>query len=257
MKPEDLAAANERIADPPEFRISGTARLGLYVVSQLAERHDVKVVLKHSPYGGTTVVVLLPQELVEVDAGPDPADTDATPRLPRRSPAAATATAARPVERPATERNVRALKVAGPSRPPRQPQPDLPQRIEKKGAATEPQPEAPSVFTPGGLPLRVPQANLAAALRDEGPPTTPDRSRARMAALHDSITELPTRLPGSPAVRLSTQGFLATPQTALTTVGGSSQRSRGGCHSGVGTTPGATRSRPARKAPTCSGLRNW
>jgi hypothetical protein len=116
---------------------------------------------------------------VEVDAGPDPADTDATPRLPRRSPAAATATAARPVERPATERpgterNVRALKVAGPSRPPRQPQPDLPQRIEKKGAATEPQPEAPSVFTPGGLPLRVPQANLAAALRDEGPPTTPD-----------------------------------------------------------------------------------
>ncbi len=218
MKPEDLEAANERIADPPEFRISGTARLGLYVVSQLADRHDVKVVLKHSPYGGTTVVVLLPQELVEVDAGPDPADTDATPRLPRRSPtsataASATATAARPAterpvaQRPVNEGNVRALKVAGPSRPPQQPEPDLPQPIEK-GAATEPQPEAPSVFTPGGLPLRVPQANLAAALRDEGPPTTPDleddddeRSPEEIRAMMGSL-QSGTRLGRTEAARL-------------------------------------------------------
>ncbi|MGN9788955.1 sensor histidine kinase [Nonomuraea sp. ZG12] len=208
MKPEDLAAANERIADPPEFRISGTARLGLYVVSQLAERHDVKVVLKHSPYGGTTVVVLLPQELVEVDAGPEPADTDSSPRLPRRTPTSATATTTRPVtERPATERNVRALKVAGSSRPPQQPQPDPPQRIEK-GAATEPTPEAPSVFTPGGLPLRVPQANLAAALREDGPPTTPDleddddeRSPEEIRAMMGSL-QSGTRLGRTEAARL-------------------------------------------------------
>ncbi|MFG3436680.1 nitrate- and nitrite sensing domain-containing protein [Nonomuraea sp. NPDC047897] len=109
MKPEDLAAANERIADPPEFRISGTARLGLYVVSRLAERHSIQVRLKPSPYGGTTVVVLLPQELVEIDDSRDTPDDDPPARLPQRqSTVAAVATAARP----ATAENVRPIKVA-------------------------------------------------------------------------------------------------------------------------------------------------
>ncbi|MFI7439760.1 sensor histidine kinase [Nonomuraea indica] len=113
MKPEDLAAANERIADPPEFRISGTARLGLYVVSRLAERHGIQVQLKPSPYGGTTVVVLLPQELVEIDdtrgTPDDSPDGDPPARLPQRQGAvAAVATAARPV----AAENVRSLKVA-------------------------------------------------------------------------------------------------------------------------------------------------
>ncbi|WP_240197534.1 nitrate- and nitrite sensing domain-containing protein, partial [Nonomuraea lactucae] len=95
MKPEDLEAANERIAHPPEFRISGTARLGLYVVSRLAERHGIQVVLKQSPYGGTTVVVLLPQELVELDDSPKAPDERPATSLPRRQAGvAAVATAA-------------------------------------------------------------------------------------------------------------------------------------------------------------------
>lgn len=64
MSPEDIAGANERIANPPELKLGGNARLGLYVVSRLAERHDIRVTFKASPYGGTTVVVLLPQDLV-------------------------------------------------------------------------------------------------------------------------------------------------------------------------------------------------
>ena len=46
MTAEDLAAANERIADPPEFDLANAARLGLYVVSRLAERHGVRVQLQ-------------------------------------------------------------------------------------------------------------------------------------------------------------------------------------------------------------------
>ncbi|MFF3437310.1 nitrate- and nitrite sensing domain-containing protein [Streptosporangium sp. NPDC002721] len=71
MSAADIADANERIANPPELKLSGNARLGLYVVSRLAERHDIRVTFKSSPYGGTTVIVLIPQGLVkEEDPGP-------------------------------------------------------------------------------------------------------------------------------------------------------------------------------------------
>ncbi|WP_226899756.1 sensor histidine kinase [Nonomuraea phyllanthi] len=192
MKPEDLKVNNARIADPPEFRISGTARLGLYVVSQLARRHDIQVVLKASPYGGTTVVVLLPQDLVQLDPAPEPQDSGQRERLPRRTTAVATAT------RPVAAENVRTLKPArqasppvpapapspGPapapaSEPARGPAPGPAPKLSPVEAAPEPPPTAEpehqpvAEFTSNGLPLRVPQANLAPALRDDTP-TQPD-----------------------------------------------------------------------------------
>ncbi|WP_431895147.1 nitrate- and nitrite sensing domain-containing protein [Nonomuraea sp. bgisy101] len=69
MTPEDLEAANRRIAEPQEF--SGTARLGLYVVAKLAERHGIRVRLRPSQYGGTTVVALVPLELIGLEPEPD------------------------------------------------------------------------------------------------------------------------------------------------------------------------------------------
>ncbi|WP_200212650.1 sensor histidine kinase [Micromonospora coerulea] len=71
MNEEDLAAANHRIVDRSELNLANAARLGLYVVSRLTERHGVRVQLKESAYGGTTAVVLIPLELV-TDEGPDP-----------------------------------------------------------------------------------------------------------------------------------------------------------------------------------------
>jgi signal transduction histidine kinase len=68
MPPEDLAAANDQLRDPPEFNLSSTARLGLYVVGRLAERHGIKVSLRDSPYGGTTAIVLVPAALVVDEA---------------------------------------------------------------------------------------------------------------------------------------------------------------------------------------------
>ncbi|MEV7615869.1 nitrate- and nitrite sensing domain-containing protein [Streptomyces sp. NPDC089799] len=64
MTPEALLDANLRIAESPEFDLSDTDRLGLFVVSRLARRHNVKVSLQPSPYGGTTAVVFLPAALL-------------------------------------------------------------------------------------------------------------------------------------------------------------------------------------------------
>jgi hypothetical protein len=81
MSPEELAAANEQLRDPPEFRLTSTARLGLYVVAKLAERHGIRVRLTESAYGGTTAIVLLPGSILADDgtdggASLDPSQLD-------------------------------------------------------------------------------------------------------------------------------------------------------------------------------------
>jgi signal transduction histidine kinase len=64
VKPELLAEANRRLAEPPEFDLVDTDQLGLFVVARLAARHDISVTLQRSPYGGVTAIVLLPHDLV-------------------------------------------------------------------------------------------------------------------------------------------------------------------------------------------------
>ena len=65
MMPEALLDANLRLAETPEFELSDTDRLGLFVVSRLAQRQaGVRVSLQPSPYGGTTAVVFLPASLL-------------------------------------------------------------------------------------------------------------------------------------------------------------------------------------------------
>jgi signal transduction histidine kinase len=64
MSAQRLAELNERLASPPEFNPSDSEQLGLFVVSQLAKRHGIRVTLKASPYGGTSAVVLIPRHLV-------------------------------------------------------------------------------------------------------------------------------------------------------------------------------------------------
>ena len=62
--PTRLAELNDRLANPPEFNPSDSEQLGLFVVSQLAKRHGIRVTLKASPYGGTAAIVLIPRHLV-------------------------------------------------------------------------------------------------------------------------------------------------------------------------------------------------
>lgn len=64
MAAEALLDANLRLAETPEFELSDTDRLGLFVVSRLAQRQNVRVSLQQSPYGGTTAVVFIPVALL-------------------------------------------------------------------------------------------------------------------------------------------------------------------------------------------------
>jgi hypothetical protein len=67
MAAEALLEANLRLAETPEFELSDTDRLGLFVVSRLAQRQNVRVSLQPSPYGGTTAVVFIPDALLTDD----------------------------------------------------------------------------------------------------------------------------------------------------------------------------------------------
>ncbi|MFJ1828797.1 nitrate- and nitrite sensing domain-containing protein [Streptomyces sp. NPDC088178] len=81
MPPDVLLDANLRLAETPEFELSDTDRLGLFVVSRLAQRQNVRVSLQKSPYGGTTAVVFIPAALLT-----DAPETHGTGfRLDRRS----------------------------------------------------------------------------------------------------------------------------------------------------------------------------
>ncbi|MGW5352875.1 sensor histidine kinase [Streptomyces sp. NPDC004031] len=82
LTPDALLEANLRLAETPEFELSDTDRLGLFVVSRLAQRHGVRVSLRQSPYGGTTAVVMIPDTLLS-DTAEDTGSTPVpgTPRL--------------------------------------------------------------------------------------------------------------------------------------------------------------------------------
>jgi signal transduction histidine kinase len=72
---ERLAEVNANLANPPQFDLSDSDRLGLFITGQLAHRHGISVTLQPSVYGGTTAIVLIPLALCVADGSylPDPA----------------------------------------------------------------------------------------------------------------------------------------------------------------------------------------
>ena len=68
IEPEQLDELNTMLQTPPDFSVmalSEEPRLGLFVVTQLAVRHGVRVTLTDSPtYGGIRAVVLIPLALI-------------------------------------------------------------------------------------------------------------------------------------------------------------------------------------------------
>ncbi|MFB9428133.1 sensor histidine kinase [Streptoalloteichus tenebrarius] len=71
MSEEDLAEANERLANPPRVDVGVSRRMGLYVVARLAKRHEVKVRLRSEELeGGLIALVVVPRELI-VEMRPD------------------------------------------------------------------------------------------------------------------------------------------------------------------------------------------
>jgi hypothetical protein len=64
LSDERRTELNRLLDHPPAFDLSGSDQLGLFVASQLARKHNIKISLRASPYGGTTAIVLIPQGLV-------------------------------------------------------------------------------------------------------------------------------------------------------------------------------------------------
>lgn len=88
MEPEQYEAANELLRSPPRLDVMTHAedvRLGLYVVARLSASLGLRVEMRSSAYGGTRVVVLLPEAIL-VDRPPsEPRTENKEGELPSRT----------------------------------------------------------------------------------------------------------------------------------------------------------------------------
>ncbi|MDX6743296.1 nitrate- and nitrite sensing domain-containing protein [Actinocorallia sp. A-T 12471] len=161
MSDENLELINQRIADPPEFNLSSSVQLGLYVVGKLAERYGIQVMLKRSPYKGTTAVVIIPRELIEEGESGAP------------SKPLTVVGASMPESTDSPSRNGELFSAPALVPPPA---PEQAPPVNAPPAAEAP-PQNPT--TQSGLPVRVPQASLASQLREEPNEATVDDDPGR------------------------------------------------------------------------------
>jgi signal transduction histidine kinase len=198
LDPEYMAQVNAMMRTPPEFggmALSGDSRLGMFVVARLAARHDMKVTLQDSAYGGTSAVVLIPNELIDTSAEPS-----AQPALANH--ASTEPTGAAPLDGPDADTSG-LLAVSGESST------DMAEAAENSGEWLDPAPEgtsadeqgsgadqsspsdeqeadrtpqdeaaaAPTAEDEAPLPRRRPRESLPAQLRGNLPPQEPDNAR--------------------------------------------------------------------------------
>ncbi|GAA3192056.1 MULTISPECIES: nitrate- and nitrite sensing domain-containing protein [Streptomyces] len=176
MPPDQLLEANLRLAETAEFELSDTDRLGLFVVSRLAQRQGVRVSLQPSPYGGTTAVVLLPGALLtETEEGEDTGGVSLDgPDLPRLEPVTGEPAAL-------AEARAQGPRAVGPGAPARQETADAPHPLDDedgvfRGRARGRRAAAPTGPSPS--PALVPRPRLAPAAHrtpDDGPAPLPRR----------------------------------------------------------------------------------
>ncbi|GAA2845716.1 nitrate- and nitrite sensing domain-containing protein [Streptosporangium fragile] len=166
LNPTTLDELNAKLAEPPEFDLADSDRLGLFVVARLAARHGIKVVLRPSPYDGTTAIVMLPPNLL-VTSGTTPVqaepERDVRVGAPRpRRPVRGALSAPRPRPRIVSAPQDRLVARA----------PDRSEWFETRPRRENPPPPAPvrqavqvTDDDLDGLPVRVRQASLAPQLR--------------------------------------------------------------------------------------------
>lgn len=209
MGQETLADANRRIEQSEALDLFDSDRLGLFVVSRLAARHDIKVHLRTSPYGGTTAVVLLPTALLHSGATQPTARqaADAEHEYARVPDAVAHQEAMSAADRPALVAPVRAVAPTAAETPPpgvttlrlhRPPDDsegsdDLPRRVRQ--ASLAPQLREPRPAEPAPVPI---------GAHDDG--RTPEVVRDRMAAYRDGWARGGGRQPGRGATPDSAPG---------------------------------------------------
>jgi signal transduction histidine kinase len=205
LAPETLAAINDRLASPPEFDLGDSDQLGLFVAGQLAARHQIRVSLRPSPFGGTTAIVVLPRAIIvaEQDAASWFGTGPATEPVAAISPG--------PGHEPGTRERGPAFGMTGRHRlasanpaplallpPPTSEASGSPSASDVSGTFGASVVSGPYAEEPGGsdgtylgLPRRVRQANLAPQLRGQpgtgtaAPQRSPEQAGSRLAALQD------------------------------------------------------------------------
>jgi signal transduction histidine kinase len=206
MSDDELVRANDRLANPPTIDFALSRVLGLYVVAKLAQRHGIRVQLRHSWYGGITALVLLPEavmlrpepEMLTPALSGGPATVDLPPQLgsPVAAPQAGPARSHTPIFEetrsawfqaaesgsllPQLQRRSARARAAQPSQdgdpaPASLGQFEQPELVPLDGAVADDrtvagaQPQAAAAASGAGLPRRVPRANLAPGLAAEEP----------------------------------------------------------------------------------------
>ncbi|MFI6515644.1 nitrate- and nitrite sensing domain-containing protein [Spirillospora sp. NPDC050679] len=179
MSSEQLAHANQILASPPPFDAIGGGQLGHLVVGMIAQRHGITVTLQPSAYGGVQAVVLLPNKLFEQDPpqardrsgarnlGTTPAAGSPSPSVQEQQPRRLAPVAVLPNTEdpaPADDDLIDQRSFADP-----RPRP-VPAAAPIRAAGNDAVPNdvAPvQPQTPGGLPVRTPQASLAPQLQTD------------------------------------------------------------------------------------------
>src|SRR6266540_4308165 len=222
MSDEELIQANERLANPPEIDFALSRVLGLYVVGRLAQRHGIKVQLRHSWYGGVTTLTLIPHTLLvwpkEPAALPEPAGVvgraelpspgrSAEPAAPRSGDHLPIFEAARsdwfapePAEPLPLQHRQRQRAAGGGDGPPPAPGPAPAPTTE------EPGPYRPAHARADDQPLPYPRAPAARSPREPSPhPTEPTRTDAEEPPVYRPVhphplpeEPLPPRRPPAP-----------------------------------------------------------
>ncbi len=194
IAPDQLAEINQQLAKPPDFDLANADRLGLFVAGRLAARHDVRVSLRPSPFGGTTAIVLLPGSIVVMPADTaqlsDQGALGAPAQLDLRpAEALALTTGQLSAERP----------PPAPAPPPPLPPETHPGQPARRGylpGASPPHPPGQPVPTSAGQPSR--------AARNR-PRTNPRRRPAPANQSRHVIWQLPCRADGCAAARQTYQ----------------------------------------------------
>ncbi|WP_319461867.1 nitrate- and nitrite sensing domain-containing protein [Micromonospora sp. RTP1Z1] len=203
MSPSALAEANAVLAEPPAADVAASERMGLFVISHLGARHRVRIRLQGGP-DGLVAQIRIPAELLAPAPAPE-LDAPVTPRMLTTEVLAASRPSAPPAVPPVAPPGrgrpgaPTELPVAGrrpePPAVPRQRR-QVPVRAEnvltpsaggpaagggwfsRQGSSSSSTPRVtpPPVETPvtggtneGGLPVRVPMAQLAAVTRSARP----------------------------------------------------------------------------------------
>ena len=200
MSEEKLVEINHRLANPPEFDLSDSDQLGLFVAGRLARRHGLKISMRTNPFGGSTAIVLIPHNLVVAGEGDaqnaftKPGDTGAFHATGRQAGGEGAATTSAASSGPSNGRTSRADDGA----------PAANGATGDKYAGSAPAPT-------GHRPMPTASANPVPARNEERPPSPPADRPAAPGGDLDPAAPGPDRPATSPGLPILTGQFPPAP----------------------------------------------